>query len=489
MIEVFNIFPGFSTWSIPFMPIALALLVVFFLLYMIIAALKTFEGLNLERKLIHFVSAAVMITLWPALLLNIKGLIDSFNTFLIENVFRMNWSTGMGKSFHEQLLAALSLDMNILHYPLKILNVILALGVEASYQVIYWLFVIFFFLYAALGPLVIARSVFGEEFEGVIELIKEMVTLFLWQSTYVVVVGILGTGYASTNQFFNSDQNIFLSASQAVALIVLTLFVPMITRKFVGEISAGFFTATPGGGLGAVALGALVAHRPRLLAPALTGAGFKKGVLGTMSKKLIERSQFEEDDRRQKRADSRSRMAPSELLGGGEARLPAPEPLRDLNQERLIPEREPAEEFREKRAPSVEVEAKILEKEVQPWLEDREHDRASVEVPKIEEPPQRRKIKFLELIFKKDPSGRFEQKAKVLRRKALLIRGPVGCDKYLDIENFGISHLAYESQDLSVLRRYLKSLEQFQRRFAWLYDMEGRFSGPENSRPKKEDTL
>lgn len=489
MIEVFNIFPGFSTWSIPFMPISLALLVVFFLLYMLIAALKTFEGLNLEKKLIHFISAGVLITLWPALLLNIKSLVDSFNTFLIEQVFRMNWRAGMGQPFHEQLMAAFNLDMNILNYPLKILNVILALGVEASYQIIYWLFVIFFFLYAALGPLVIARSIFGEEFEGVIELIKEMITLFLWQSTYVVVIGILGTGYASSNQFFANDQNIFLSASQAVALIVLTLFVPMITRKFVGEISAGFLTPGQGSSVGATAFGALVAHRPRLLAPALTGAGFKKGVLGTMSKKLIERRQFEEDDLRLKRAEARARSAHGELLSHVESEPTHPEVPSGGPEPRA--HEAGAKEMGEETRSSLEIETHEMKKVTsEPWVEDREHDLPAIKIPIEEKAPKapKKKSKVLDWLFARDEGSNLS-KMNELRKKALLIRGPKNSDKYLDIENFGINHSAYESNELEPLALYLRALENFQRKYSWLYDVEGRFSGPENLRPKKEGNL
>ena len=126
----------------------------------------------------------------------------------------------------------------------------------------------------------------------------------------------------------------------------------------------------------------------------------------------------------------------------------------------------------------------------EPWVEDREHDLPAIEIPVKPQAPEapKKKSKVFDWLFARDEGSNLA-KMNELRKKALLIRGPKNSDKYLDIENLGINHSAYESKDFETLALYLRALEAFQRKHSWLYDVEGQFNGPENLRPKKEGDL
>jgi len=486
MIEVFNIAETFSTWSVPFMPISIALLLVFFLLFMISAALKTFDGIQLERKVFHLVIAAVLITLWPVLIINIKGLVDSFNTFLIQNVFQLQWEAGMGRPVGQQLMAALDLGFDFWNYPIKFVNFLLALGVAASYQIIYWLFVLFFFLYAALGPLVISRSIFGEELEAVIELLKDLTTLFLWQSTYIIIVGLLDTGYASSSRFILEDDNFFLAGSKAIALIVLTLCVPLVTRKFVGEIGSTHGSGNQLSGAYGFALGAAVTSRPHLLPPILTAAGLRYEIVKVAAKTFLRKNTESHEEKKMKRDPAGNRALEAKLSEQSKTLEPPEHPQPSSNGQ-LVSEHAEKDVHQEEYEYSHETTVR-RNSAVEENSSDSPENLARM--PAAKSKVKQQKTGVFDILF---PSRKGEttlagyDKIQALRRQIILTRGPINSDKYNDLSRMGLNHEDYNSSDLKTLNKYARSLNRFHRQYAWLYDFEGTFIGPDHLRPQGRD--
>jgi len=490
MIEVFPVVENFTSWPIPFMPIAIALLTAFFLIYMLVAALKMFEGVPIEKKVVHFIVIGILITLWPTLVIHIKLLVDSFNTFLIQRVFNMDWDQGIGISRTSQLAQAVDWGWDIHHWPLKVLNAVLAALLIAANTLIYWLFLLMFFLYVALGPLIIARSIFGEELEGVVDLLREVTTLFLWQSTFVILVGFLDTGYAATSQFVEVGDSILMQAGRGIALIVLILFVPLITRKIVGEVSSSIAPATSGGGAYGFALGALATHRPTLALPILTGHGLKAEVVRVIGKRFVrlghktgETQKLQKAEREVKRLRTetvRLEQEQEEAVLHSEPEPPSPPstPRSEVDTQR------PKVEFQQVEETQTVDERRPQKQRVEVDVHRGKHETHTKTTRK-----RKGSFDILQGLFipkgqsKKD--DRRTNRLKLLRQQALLVRGPIGSDKYNDLAKVGIDHGHYGSSDHQTVQSYRDHVDRFHKRHGWLYDYEGHYVGPPHMRPSK----
>src|ERR1700722_7043106 len=111
MIEVFPItgLYQFHEIAAKLQPLAIPLLIFFFLIVMGIYALNAFEGLNLESKLIHLIICVVLIGIWPVLLFGLKDFVDIFNTMLIRDIFGMSWNQGLGQPLSNQFWESLNI--------------------------------------------------------------------------------------------------------------------------------------------------------------------------------------------------------------------------------------------------------------------------------------------------------------------------------------------------------------------------------------------
>lgn len=241
-VEVFEIGPFFERVSGSFESLAYILLVLFMIIVLGIHALKHFTELNLETKLYNFLITIVLISAWPIILFAVKDFVDAFNGFLIFEVFELDWEKRDTFVPWTQFKEAWEgFGGNVFTYPLKVLNLIALLGLVVSRQVIYGLFLVFFFFLAALGPLIIAKTVFSNEVDGFVELMQETVVLLLWQTTYVIILGLLYVGGQAGPYIITNQSNVFFQSAKVFGIIILTFLIPPITRKYGNHLGTSFF--------------------------------------------------------------------------------------------------------------------------------------------------------------------------------------------------------------------------------------------------------
>lgn len=200
-----------------------------------VAALKRFEDIELERKVWNIPVVIVLIAAWPGVVIGLKNLVDTFNTFLARSVFGIEWA-GFGfqapRSWRE-----------VIGWPVE---GIIRIWPLLAYWIIYAFYLVFFFFFAVLGPLILAKGVLHDEIETFIELVREITLLFLWQTMVIVLVGFILPDIASNKPFPVPPPSTYLFLS--FLLGVLILFVPSMTRKFGSQIGGAFFP--PGSRLG-----------------------------------------------------------------------------------------------------------------------------------------------------------------------------------------------------------------------------------------------
>jgi hypothetical protein len=233
------------------------LLVILFLVISVgVLALKRFEHANLEKKLWNLPVILIVIALWPALVVGIKTLVDTFNTFLIVDVFRIRWE-GFGFPHVGSIGAAVSLPAEGMARLLP----------NIAYWVIYAFYLVFFFFFSILGPLVLAKGVLLDEMETFFDLIKEFVNLMLWQTTLIIIVAFLMPDMVSGQPLPAQPASNFYFLSFILGIMIL--FVPTVTRKFTVQIDSAFVPLGLrwGGGF----LGVMAATR--FTSAALAGAG------------------------------------------------------------------------------------------------------------------------------------------------------------------------------------------------------------------------
>ena len=192
-----------------------------------IMALKRFENVDFVKKAWNVPVLLTTIVFWPSVVIGLKELVDTFNTFLVINVFGITWQ---GFGFPEVASSA-----NLVALPSAGVARLLP---NLAYWLIYAFYLIFFFFYAVLGPLVLAKGVLFDEIQTFLELVKEFVILLLWQTTLVILVAFIMPSIVSGKPFpAHPETNLYFLS---VILGVMILFVPPLTRKFGLHIESAF---------------------------------------------------------------------------------------------------------------------------------------------------------------------------------------------------------------------------------------------------------
>ncbi len=248
IVDIFPIIDGVfgfhSDWFVDFLPKmirpAYLMMVLLLVISVGIMVLKRFDDTNLERKLWNIPVIITIIVAWPSVVLGIKRLVDTFNTFLIKDIFQFEWD-GFGFPGFENV-------QSLFGWSAKAIVSILP---SLSYWIIYSFFVVFFFLYAVLGPFVLAKGILTDEIDTFVELAKDLMILFLWQTMLVLFVAFIMPEIVSKKSYGPSiEASIFL---RSIILSLLILFVPSMTRKFAESLGHSF--APPFVKAGAMLLG------------------------------------------------------------------------------------------------------------------------------------------------------------------------------------------------------------------------------------------
>src|SRR5690606_1633948 len=92
---------------------------------------------------------------------------------------------------------------------------------------------------SALGPFIIAKTVFSDEIDGFVELIREAAVLLLWQTTYVIILGLLNVETRAGPYIITNESNIPIQVGKVFGVIILTFMVPAISRKYANHLGTG----------------------------------------------------------------------------------------------------------------------------------------------------------------------------------------------------------------------------------------------------------
>lgn len=191
MIEVFPIDGIFKDFDLRLNQAAFIILVLLFLVSVGLYALNRFENFTLDSKVYSFIVFAVLIGLWPHIIGGIKSLVDALNTFLIKSVFADQFGIWQGRETLGGLVwSRIHLKVGIFDSVLKILSILLTFLLDVGQYFLYAFFLIFFFFFKIFGPFVLARGVLSEDFSVFRQLIREVSLLFLWQTTFIILVGV-----------------------------------------------------------------------------------------------------------------------------------------------------------------------------------------------------------------------------------------------------------------------------------------------------------
>ncbi len=191
MIEVFPIQGVLLNFDARINQAALAVLVLLFLISLGLYALNRFENLFLDSKIYNFVVIALLIGLWPHIVTGIKSLVDSLNTYLITSIFRDEFGVWKGReAIGPMIWQRIHLQTGIFDSVLKILGILLTFLLDVGQYFLYLFFLIFFFFFKIFGPFVLARGILSDDFSVFQHLLKEISILFLWQTSFIVLVGV-----------------------------------------------------------------------------------------------------------------------------------------------------------------------------------------------------------------------------------------------------------------------------------------------------------
>lgn len=235
IVEVFPIRKGafglsadwFEVYAPKLIQPSFLLMVLLLMISVGILALKRFEHAHMEKKLWNIPIIIVIVSFWPHVVLSTKNLIDIFNTFLIRDIFQIEWN---GFGFPDVDVGSSIIEFLIRGLP------------NLSYWIIYAFYMIYFFFFAVLGPFVLAKGILSDEIENFLDVIKEIVVLFLWQTTLAILVAIIAPDIVS-----GQASSSYVKASvyfMSLVLSVMILFVPRITQKFAGHLSSSMFPPT-----------------------------------------------------------------------------------------------------------------------------------------------------------------------------------------------------------------------------------------------------
>jgi hypothetical protein len=243
--QVFGIGVNWYEFIPRFTDLAFLLLPMFLILSIGIMVLKKFEAVNMDSKLVNIPVIILLLTFWPFIVTGLKDLIDVFNTFLIEDVFRIPW-----KGFGFPKLKS----VNILSWSVE---AIVRLLPHLTYWLIYGIYTVYCFFYIVLGPFVLVKGVLFDEIEAFFDLIKELMVLFLWQTTLIVLVALIMPEIVSGKPFTtHTNASVYFLAT---ILGIMILFVPSMTKKFGNHLGHPMYP--PGFKWGAVMLGLTASSR------------------------------------------------------------------------------------------------------------------------------------------------------------------------------------------------------------------------------------
>ncbi len=209
---------------------AYILIILFLVAYVGIMVLKRFEHVDLSSKAWNFPILMVIIAFWPTLVLGLKDLVDTFNTFLVQDIFKIPWN-GFG-------FPSLSSFGALTLLPSEGLARLLP---NLAYWIIYAFFMIFFFFYSVLGPIILAKGVLYDEMESFFALAKELVILLLWQSSLIVIVAFIMPDIVSGKPFPPNPPANFYFLS--IILGIMIFFIPPLTRKFAAQMGGPILPA------------------------------------------------------------------------------------------------------------------------------------------------------------------------------------------------------------------------------------------------------
>lgn len=505
-VEVFEITPMFGQLSDKFEAIAYVLLVLFLIIVIGIHALKTFSSINLETKLYNFLIAIVLISAWPIILFALKDFVDRFNGFLVHEVFNIKWVGEEGIAPLNQLKEAWNnFGNNVFTWPLKTLNLVAIVALLVSREVIHGLFLVFFFFLAVLGPLIIAKTTLVDEVDGFIDLIRESITLLLWQTTYVIILGLLYVESETGPYIFTNESNVLLQSVKILGIVILTFLIPTITRKYGNHLGTSFVplvahyggVALAAGAVGRffhaggklVHLGGLAQIGARLQSgQSRAESGGKWGSVhgnnelqparGTsfVSRPLF--SPFESEPSLPVKMDTPSG---SPLLLSME-KISAP---LDIETSAPVRKAKKAEVFagdqKDRFADGVSLQD-------QPIIWRTEGMGNGLPLPGTES-----KVPTMGAVLEREAalsegrkSGRRKLSLQGMKEDLALMRGPKNSQKYNDMEAVGISHDRLTSGDLTVLERYKQELWLFNLKFGDRYDVKGRFVREGGEHPTEE---
>lgn len=269
----------FQTFATRFEHPAFLLLILCLVLSIGIAVLKRFEDMDWDKKFWNIPVLISIVLFWPAFILGAKELIDVFDTYLIRDVFGINW-VGFGYPNLESVGDVVTL-------PIEGLTRLLP---NLAYWIIYSFFIVYFFFYTVLGPLLLAKGMLTDEIDGFMELCKEVIVLLLWQTTTVILVGFLMPDIVSGRPLPARPESNFYFLS--LILGVMIFFVPPLTRKFTSHVESAFIPLGlkwGGAMLGITALG-------RTAGAAMAGMGASESVLHGM-RSVAERAMRADDFR------------------------------------------------------------------------------------------------------------------------------------------------------------------------------------------------
>lgn len=187
MIEVFPLIGVARELDADLNRAAIYLLVLLFLFSIGLYALNRFEGFEAEGRINQLLVLGVFIGLWPQVMVGIKELVDAFNTFLIREVFQLEWSgfEAIGGIIWEKV----QFDTRIGDLLFGSIAKILAYALDLARLFLYYLFVLWFFFYKLMGPFILARGVLSENLKVLKQLLSEVSILFLWQTTFIFLLG------------------------------------------------------------------------------------------------------------------------------------------------------------------------------------------------------------------------------------------------------------------------------------------------------------
>jgi hypothetical protein len=217
----------FESYSNQFIQPAYFIMALLIVVWVGLLALRRFEDAHFERKIWGVPVIVVAIFVWPSIVLGIKSMVDTFNTFLLARIFHIPWH---GFGFPE-----VGSPSNILGWSAEALARLLP---NLSYWLIYSFYMIFLFFYSILGPFIIAKGILSDEIEAFIEMVGELTVIIFWQTTLVLIVAFIMPEIVSGTAFPANPRPNFYFLS--FILGVMILFVPPMTRKFVVSISSAF---------------------------------------------------------------------------------------------------------------------------------------------------------------------------------------------------------------------------------------------------------